>query len=730
MDKDKDIGDSMTEADIVKIENPTDADQNFVKGGDGEIQASYDAQQAQIAHMQYALNGKPVGWGAKGFAAETAAGIDKANEEVRKLFYKGNPDGYRRFLNKKLQKDAAHLEAAAEYERANLAHAMMEDIKNKPELIVTELKDLNNLYVAAHKLNQAATLEKAQTDRSDGANLVTSASMSIGELLDEQSRNAVDGDKDVLQSVKEQILDEQTNGLLKIEQDYASQTENANRQMNDKIWILFRHNQKRLQEAYDDTEKLALANGYGPLAARAAAQSAVRKAAIGVMDSLVESGSYQVYEMWSEQMKRLHMSEIDRDEKGNVKYVSFDAMRKWCLNPEDIAGLDDKFRKKIDYELRLKKAEEKKNDEDALMGIDALETSGRAIAVKGKLDPQEMQNLEAVRTRLSQIVSGGGSSKVTGAALTALKSLDAYREHRESVADAVEKELEKQNKIKSQEEFNREWDVVVNAEKDETAIYALSNNGEVRNGAKGRIVDARVLKMTMIRWAKRNGLCQGQTNDGRGWNEVLAELQKNYGASPEDLAEQSKAYDILKTTIGLTVADEHSAKLIDKSVGNNSGKTKPIEIEWTDTGYNGKIYHHLEKENEVGFKATINGADVLLTGRQMNELMEGAARFQKQHVNAKSEDLAAFMKTALEESVRTAAQKNQWHLFRKNDAWKMPDNLTLGINNAMSFMLRGNDRTTEMQRFISSGNRISSGFVREYELRRMIELRNKQNAGK
>ena len=503
--------------------------------GDDGFSPSLEAQETELRAAQRSASALPQGEDAMGHAKRVADAWDKANEAERQRHYKNDPKGYKRFLGRMAFRQSADIEAAMRYEAAQLKHASNARSSQEAADIISNLGKLNTDYPCAGQTQKMATLEDAQSAKQA---LDRQAEMQAQEAKSSLDTGTSAG-KTAAAAVDEGVKAFKASTFA----EYASKAAGAENEWERGCQSLFNFNAKELGRFHERIVQMAMNNGDPSNVARAKADEATRKAAVGILNGLISNGNHDVFSRWMHTLNGTKISdELDDGQGGRV--IRFDAMKRWCLGADDLKSLAEAYLKAKAKEQKIAAAETANARTAGIIQVNSIRVAGNRACYSAKLDAQTVSDYENSVAALENIAQTASDDKVSNAAREAsehLRSLWASRGRTE------EKVATQVGRLNDQKEFEEYWDWLCAQGEKDIRVSLVDGSGK----SEDIMADVSLVKYKALSEAIGKGLCTGKHGtSGKLWSEMLTELEKGHGV---DVEEQASAVDSLRTKLRVSV---------------------------------------------------------------------------------------------------------------------------------------------------------------------------------
>lgn len=610
---------------------------------------SLEAQRNQLDAAAMTSGAMPSGWAAQGYSAEFAKRLDDENERVRKEMFADNPKGFENYLGYARFAQAAQLEGAMRYEAAQLRHAATEESQAMAADMLVQARRTVSEQGMAGQTEKWAAIEAAQKDRS---------------ALDEKAtRRASDlaaaaGKGPAGDSAREAIAAGLQAAKAEHERQYAARTGAAESAWEANSDRLYAHIGESMNRLYAQVERNAVNNGDTPLVAKAKAEQAVRAAAVGLLNGMVEDGNHDLFKRWRDKLGAVKTQDIADDGAGNATVVDA-PMRRWCLLHEDLNKADEKYNEALYRAQRRQRLLSQADDTRQIGYVESLRSKASRILHNPVMSADDDGVVNQILDGLDSVVNmQGASEKAITRARSAIEHILSERDARAQRETRVAAKI---SKMRTKEEAERLYDQLVAAGDVTRSVMLVTVNNDGGEECREVTADIRHLKRYVINEARESGLLTGQV-----WSDRLRELDET---TEQDLKEQFDALAAVRSSLNLHVVtkdeDSDTAK---------SGFTKKKALERKDA-----FDALIELDRKAGAYVTKNknatwrwndsgGVGHDLTADQVNMLFNKAAEFQRLHKDAKTSDLVEFMTRTLAESVRDAdierySDKSGWSNF-------------------------------------------------------------------
>lgn len=286
------------------------------------------------------------GLAAQGLTDDYDRNREKANESIKKTFFKNDNEGYEQFLASTAANDFKQRNAMVEYEQAQVLHGLKENqqlmLKNKVNSIV---ETMNTEYGAA-KLQQASLLEDENTRHANAQAATDDRFDTLKESFEKGETTQEQYDAGVKACIEESNAESEAN---------KKNIEGANNVFAMRTGTLFQGLQNSIVEIYDSEYDFYIKMGESEYAARNAARVAAKSAALESLQSLINSGygefvNYALPILKDDETIRVY--DVKKDENGNVvkdkdgneEYEAvkgvFDISKRMFLSRDEIVGIE------------------------------------------------------------------------------------------------------------------------------------------------------------------------------------------------------------------------------------------------------------------------------------------------------------------------------------------------------------------------------------------------------
>jgi hypothetical protein len=286
------------------------------------------------------------GLAAQGLTDDYDRNREKANESIKKAFFKNDNEGYEQFLASTAANDFKQRNAMVEYEQAQVLHGLKENqqlmLKNKVNSIV---ETMNTEYGAA-KLQQASLLEDENTRHANAQAATDDKFDTLKESFEKGETTQEQYDAGVKACIEESNAESEAN---------RKNIEGANNVFAMRTGTLFQGLQNSIVEIYDGEYEFHIKMGESEYAARNAARVAAKSAALESLQNLINSGygefvNYALPILKDDETIRVYDTKKDengnvvKDKDGNEEYEAvkgvFDISKRMFLSRDEIVGIE------------------------------------------------------------------------------------------------------------------------------------------------------------------------------------------------------------------------------------------------------------------------------------------------------------------------------------------------------------------------------------------------------
>lgn len=606
---------------------------------------------------------KRQGLAALGMTAEWEKARQKNEEDIRNKFYKGDEDGYQRFLSKTVDIDMKTRDSISRYEDAQVLHGMRENMKARR-------KTQNAKYGEAVMTGSAATIyQMAQELERDHESFVAVMNGKQKEFNDWLATKP-----DVEDPKNKQTADEYVKKLAAIKADYearhgVTQTkfDTAVKTQTEGIRNWYAKNHRESYEEYrrlghSDEESFYLASNDSAEDAEAMLKNLIDSgmgvAVQGVLDALKDPYCTRVAKKNEDGTVATHKVAVLGDD-GNVRTddagkplftdeidyepTTFDQSRRLFMGMSKVNELQDYLDSKIKAEAAKAKLLGQQNERAWTLAASSIMVTADRLSTEPELDMEKMAKL----MNEAQALQDAGYKKA-----------HQVSTHLASIVRSAERKSEKiqrdSEKLETVADFQREYDNYIGFVNKSAPIAFFMKTGQIKspngNFDVARDVDGQNRMILLIRNGQSRGILKGPV-----WEARLKKLTEDRASEDYDAAM------IAISNAGIAV-DENASQSLREAFGTRSADiaeelgTSALKSIW-GKDENGRLKLVNSKYMMYTWNDPKTGKAVPLSGDEMNQLLKVVSDWQKRHVNPSpngqpSQDLNDFISGVLKTSVR------------------------------------------------------------------------------